>query len=1237
MKKNDLIWIMVFALLVLPMLVFAVITTFTDNSPDASGASITDRNWSNRTFNVAIDEASCFGIWTNHTGKNVNLTGDNHCLWDNQSLRFMIRADKDLNDSSRYNSTRNAGALTSVSLDGSNTKWTNSVFCDGTADKGWAYADAPKWEFPNNQFTVIAWVNVAAFGNPRPIWSKGAGAAAHWVGAYNTGAAGFAMQVGGNVNRVDNTRFTGQVGQWYCVGWVFNGSATDDIDEGRIYVDGENYTIVSSGNMPDTWTEDTGVVEMCFDTEETVGFSGRFDNFRLYDTAWGRDEINASCNMDFDKYYVNLSVNNRSPEFQHFATAGFINDTSGNVKTTDKSTFTFGDAPSDTTKPLGNASVNNTAPKINDIINITVNASDETGLSTINITINMTAGTAYFNYSVSGTSATIYNATTITNGRGNVWNITAWITDTSNNVFQNSTKITIADTLGTIQIGFNMTSLKINDVLNISGNITDLDGNIAYGWVVDNRTGTNINYSFTGSGSNFNFSQAITINVSRGNVINFSVFYNDTYNTLAQNSTLYTIQNTNPTSPEISNTSNKHYNTNITINITPSTDADSDALTYFWFRNITGDPFPNNVQKGTATSYTTNETSDGGYFYFVNVSDGVINITGALWNWTLDTSIPTFTNNNLTNNTFNNKNLTIFFTCNDNDIFNATGNLSNAIETFQFKYNDTPFSDNTKLNIILALNLTGLKDGNYTYTESCGDTHSEPIDQTKTSKGKKGEAEIIFNDTKLNKEINFKVFFREKLNKLTDTPADLKSYMDYLPNGFLGFGVNFTVVKPETKIAFNISTNQGDIKIINSTYEGHLNSPPYGIDFNGTLLVNGIEKEYTTTTTRISVNEVEVLIIPATLLAGNDVVVFQSKTLFGLNEPSQDFNIVVDNTAPTPIVFNISGILNNSFSNKQLHNITINATDTYSLNATLFLNDVRNSSVFFQSGINTNLTVNISTDGNYTLKIRLNDTAGNEVNFSYFQSIVIDTEPPSVTQILNRTTANSTSITTETDVNLTFFGGEIYWLAKNISHNATGSWVNYTATCDSTGNGTCWLKINKENLSVNEKVDWQIWAFDLALNNFGESPPPVHTFSVGSPPSAPSSPSGGGGGSVTIPQTLLNPFGTEPANGQCSEKQQLFDGRCYDCDSKTGYLQFNPNDRSVQCVTCNEGFILNEDKKCELLPPANYGQKLNLYIDKLAENISKAFKTENLLVGYAIIFLSLIGMGYYGIQWLSKK
>ena len=88
------------------------------------------------------------------------------------------------------------------------------------------------------------------------------------------------------------------------------------------------------------------------------------------------------------------------------------------------------------------------------------------------------------------------------------------------------------------------------------------------------------------------------------------------------------------------------------------------------------------------------------------------------------------------------------------------------------------------------------------------------------------------------------------------------------------------------------------------------------------------------------------------------------------------------------------------------------------------------------------------------------------------------------------------------------------------------------------------------------------------------------------PVSQPASGGGGGGGSVYIPANLTYPFGYVPnplfinrslynsnyTDEGCLVGEQLFDGRCFPCDIKKGYLQFNTQDRSVICITCSEGF-----------------------------------------------------------------
>ena len=255
--------------------------------------------------------------------------------------------------------------------------------------------------------------------------------------------------------------------------------------------------------------------------------------------------------------------------------------------------------------------------------------------------------------------------------------------------------------------------------------------------------------------------------------------------------------------------------------------------------------------------------------------------------------------------------------------------------------------------------------------------------------------------------------------------------------------------------------------------------------------------------------------------------------------------------------------------------------------------------------------------------------------FDIFRKFVIDKTPPTFTNAFNRTadSSNSTAITTATNVNITIFGLDDLYLSRgNFSHNASGSWTNHSITI--IGNTTPYnYIIGSGNFTAEQVVGWKFYVYDTAGNELD----PIYTFKVGSVPvSSPPSSGGGSTSSITIPQTLSNPFGTEPSEGQCSQNEQLLDGRCYSCDPERGYLQFNPNDRSVQCIECAEGFVLS-GKDCILKEPAKVGNKLNSFIDNLANNISeKVFRTTNPLVGFAAIF-SVLGFGaYYGINYLRK-
>ena len=240
--------------------------------------------------------------------------------------------------------------------------------------------------------------------------------------------------------------------------------------------------------------------------------------------------------------------------------------------TVDNNSLTANPSAPDTTPPIINGTLNSTSGynniKINNLINITYNITDETGLSYANITWNFTNNNIKINFTgLSGTSTQINNVQQIPCGVGCVINITGYATDSSGNTNQNSTLFNVADTLGTINLGFNLSSVFANSVINISGNVTEPDGNISFGWITYNQSGNpSINYTFQGSGNNFNFSKAIAISNTRGNVINFTVYYNDSLGTIVQNSSVFTvldsagfikigINNTNPKINDVLNIS----------------------------------------------------------------------------------------------------------------------------------------------------------------------------------------------------------------------------------------------------------------------------------------------------------------------------------------------------------------------------------------------------------------------------------------------------------------------------------------------------------------------------------------------------------------------------------------------------------------------------------------------------------------------------------------------------------
>src|SRR3990167_7222887 len=110
--------------------------------------------------------------------------------------------------------------------------------------------------------------------------------------------------------------------------------------------------------------------------------------------------------------------------------------------------------PTDTTPPSANITNINASQsiKINSRLNITATLTDETALSKANITFNLTGLNDFYNFSfaLSGTTALISQNITVNLTRGNVINATVSVTDTSGNIGENSTLITVANSLPSV-------------------------------------------------------------------------------------------------------------------------------------------------------------------------------------------------------------------------------------------------------------------------------------------------------------------------------------------------------------------------------------------------------------------------------------------------------------------------------------------------------------------------------------------------------------------------------------------------------------------------------------------------------------------------------------------------------------------------------------------------------------------------------------------------------------------
>jgi len=221
------------------------------------------------------------------------------------------------------------------------------------------------------------------------------------------------------------------------------------------------------------------------------------------------------------------------------------------------------------------------------------------------------------------------------------------------------------------------------------------------------------------------------------------------------------IENTAPNATDFVNATGRRANDNLTLYVRNVNSSDPDVadgidtLRYLFYINTSDGGDLLLLSNTTDVEVVTNYTEDGVYGITVNVTDLEVVIGSSTYVIELDKDSPTIASFNLTNNTFTNQNLTIFLSIQDNSLpYNNSLRMFKDDITYHKNHSSTVTGTTIDLTD-LVLNVT--PDGNYTIELNFSDAVSEsPEIESKYKKGKKGEAELIFNETEIGQVLNLR-------------------------------------------------------------------------------------------------------------------------------------------------------------------------------------------------------------------------------------------------------------------------------------------------------------------------------------------------------------------------------------------------------------------------------------------------------------------------------------------------
>ncbi len=229
----------------------------------------------------------------------------------------------------------------------------------------------------------------------------------------------------------------------------------------------------------------------------------------------------------------------------------------------------------DSEPPQIELSINNTNPNPNDIINISATIDDNIGLLHANFTYNLSEGMVKLNFTVSGANAHVQDILEIARGLGEVINVTAYATDTNNNVVQKSALVQVVDSIAPIiNLSLNNTSPKTNELVNISASISDeiglLGANITY-----NVIGSKVKINFTLSGNKAKIAHIANISDTTGALITIEIYATDTSNNIKRESVVITVADSIPPIITLNSPKNNSNMTELPVLLQVSTNENS--------------------------------------------------------------------------------------------------------------------------------------------------------------------------------------------------------------------------------------------------------------------------------------------------------------------------------------------------------------------------------------------------------------------------------------------------------------------------------------------------------------------------------------------------------------------------------------------------------------------------------------------------------------------------------------